>query len=80
MSIKATVGGAISPNLKVKVRQGGFVEPTQPVIIAPTSFAGDVSLFLTMSQEYADNVAHNAYANAVSDDATEDEDVDGGTF
>lgn len=80
MSIKATVGGAIGPNLKVTVRQGGFVEPTNPVIIAPTSFAGDVSTFLITSQEYADNVAAQAYANAVADDTAEDENVDGGEY
>lgn len=79
-NIKAVVGGPIAPNLKVRVRQGGQVEPTQPVIIAPTSYASDVSTFLIVAQEYADNAAAQAYANAVNDDLEEDEDVDGGTF
>lgn len=79
-NIKAVVGGPIAPNLKVRVRQGGQVEPTNPVIIAPTSYASDVSTFLTIAQEYADNAASIAYANAVNFEVAEDEDVDGGVF
>lgn len=71
----------IGPVIKVKVFANGIVEPTNPVVIGPTRFNNtilDIDEVIQETKIYANNVAANAYANAVMDDV--DFPIDAGEF
>ena len=53
------------------------VEPTNPVIIGPSTI---ISTYVTQAENYADNAAANAFANAVSFIVNDLGDIDGGEF
>lgn len=81
--IEVTVPSITAPTITVKMSANGLVDPQTPVVLKTVQFDNttlDISNELAAVANTANNLANEAYANAVAYTNLEDEVEDGGTF